>query len=99
MHQLISSKFDLDFWIPKGSNFIIADISRCHVNEKYLTDEQGNKRTKDYAFSLQLLYEEGVSVIPCSPFYDENNPDKEKYIRLTFCKDKEIIEEAGKRMK
>lgn len=27
--QLISSKFDLDFWIPKGSNFIIADISRC----------------------------------------------------------------------
>lgn len=76
VHQLISSKFDIDFWVPQGSNFIIADISRCDVNEKYLIDEHGNKRTKDYAFSLQLLYEEGVSVIPCSPFYDESNPDK-----------------------
>jgi hypothetical protein len=27
--QLLKCKFDIDFWIPKGSNFIIVDISRC----------------------------------------------------------------------
>ena len=89
----------MDIWVPKGSNFVIVDISRCEVKEKYLTDEKGNKRAKDYAFSLQLLYEEGVSVIPCSPFYDpDNTVDREKYIRVTFCKDAEIIEAAGKKM-
>lgn len=63
-------------------------------------DENGKKRTKDYAFSLQLIYEEGVSVIPCSPFYDEANvEDRERYVRLTFCKDEEIIAEAGRRMR
>jgi hypothetical protein len=28
VEQLMNSKFDIDFWIPKGSNFIIVDISR-----------------------------------------------------------------------
>lgn len=78
----------MSFWIPKGSNFIIVDISRCKVKEKYLFDSEGVKRTHDYAFALQLLYENGVSVIPCSSFYDANNEaDREKYVRLTFCKD------------
>lgn len=99
VEALLGSKFDLDLWVPKGSNFVIVDISRCIVNEKYLKDENGNKRARDYAFALQLLYEEGVSIIPCSPFYDEENKaDREKYIRVTFCKDAEIIEEAGRKM-
>ena len=38
-----------------------------------IPDDKGNKRARDYAFALQLIYEEGVSIIPCSPFYDEEN--------------------------
>lgn len=37
--------------------------------EKYLTDENGNKRRKKYAFSIQLVFENGVACIPMSPFY------------------------------
>jgi hypothetical protein len=57
LEELIQSKFDFDLWIPKGGYFIMADITRVKVDEKYLVDEQGNKRTKDYAFCTQLAYE------------------------------------------
>lgn len=52
--ELLSTPFDIDIWIPKGGYFILADISRVPIQEKYLVDEQGNKRTKDYAFAYQL---------------------------------------------
>lgn len=38
--------------------------------EKYLFDENGQKRTKDYAFAYQLVNEHKVVCIPVSPFYD-----------------------------
>lgn len=67
--------------------------------QKYLTDENGNKRTKDYAFCTQMAYEDGVVAIPCSPFYDRDNAKEgEKYVRFAFCKDEEMIVEAGKRL-
>lgn len=69
LDELLASKFDFDLWIPKGGYFVIADISRVKVDEKYFTDDDGNPRTKDYAFSIKLAYEEGVVAVPCSPFY------------------------------
>ena len=39
LDELIASKFDFDLWIPKGGYFILADISRVKVQEKYLVDE------------------------------------------------------------
>ena len=39
---LINSKFDFDLWIPKGGYFIMADISKCKIDEKYMKDEEGN---------------------------------------------------------
>ncbi len=55
--ELIGSKFDFDLWIPKGGYFILADISRIKVSEKYMKDEDGNPRTRDYAFCYQLAHE------------------------------------------
>lgn len=87
-------------WIPKGGYFIIAGIENCKIDEKYMVDEEGKKRTKDYAFCIQLAYEEGVVAIPCSAFYSAKNVGEgEKYIRFAFCKDEPIMLEAGKRMK
>lgn len=54
--ELLDSPFDIDLWIPKGGYFVLVDISRVEVMEKYMTDEEGNKRTKDYAFAYQLAY-------------------------------------------
>lgn len=54
--QLLASSFDFDVWVPKGSHFVLADISRIQVKEKYTVDSDGNKRTKDYAFAYQLAH-------------------------------------------
>jgi len=58
-------------WIPKGGYFVLADISGVKVMEKYLFDEKGQRRTKDYAFAYQLANENRVVCIPMSPFYGE----------------------------
>ena len=100
LEELVQPKFDIDLWIPKGGYFVIADISRVKVDEKYFVDEQGNKRTKDYAFCTQLAYEEGVVAIPCSAFYSKEDVHLgEKYVRFAFCKDESMIKDAGKRIK
>lgn len=39
LDQLIASKFDFDLWVPKGGYFILADISKVKVQEKYFIDE------------------------------------------------------------
>ena len=100
LDELIASKFDMDLWIPKGGYFILADISRVDVAEKYMKDEDGNARTKDWAFCFQLATEEKVVGIPCSPFYSKEDAELgSKYVRFAFCKPEEMIREAGKRMK
>ena len=87
LEELLASKFDFDMWIPKGGYFVMADISKAEIQEKYMKDEQGNPRTKDYAFCIQMAYEEGVVAIPCSPFYSkEDSYLGEKYVRFAFCK-------------
>jgi aspartate/methionine/tyrosine aminotransferase len=87
VRQLLDSSFAFDIWVPKGSHFIIADISGIEVKEKYFLDEKGNRRTKDYAFAFQLAHENRVICIPCSPFYDrQNTSDAQRYVRFAFCK-------------
>lgn len=54
--ELVKCKYDFDLWVPKGGYFVLADISRVEIMEKYLKDEDGNLRTKDYAFCIQLAY-------------------------------------------
>ena len=73
LDELLASKFDFNIWIPKGGYFVMADISKTEIKEKYMRDEEGNPRTKDYAFCIQLAYEEGVVAIPCSPFYSKED--------------------------
>lgn len=79
---------------------MLADISGVKVMEKYLFDEKGQRRTKDYAFAYQLAYENKVVCIPVSPFYDSKDSHLgEKYVRFAFCKDEEMIKEASKRLR
>ena len=62
------------------------------MNEKYLVDENGHKRTKDYAFAYQLANENKVVCIPISPFYDAKDGHLgERYVRFAFCKEEDMI--------
>lgn len=78
----------------------MADISRVNVDEKYMKDEEGTPRTKDWAFAYQLANENKVVCIPMSPFYDKSQAQLgARYVRFAFCKTEEMIREAAKRMK
>lgn len=92
IRELLKSKYNFDLWIPKGGYFVICDISNVEVMEKYFIDENGNRRTKDYAFAYQLAYEDKVVCIPCSAFYDKSAENVcSKYVRFAFCKDEALI--------
>ena len=83
--------------LPDGSTAFESQINKNP--EKYYTDEQGNRRTKDYAFAYQLAYENRVVCIPCSSFYGQENQHLgSRYVRFAFCKDEELIREAGRRL-
>lgn len=99
IEQLLKCKYDFDLWIPKGGYFVMADISKVQVDEKYMKDADGNPQTKDYAFVMQLAYEVGVIAVPCSPFYSkEDSALGEKYVRFAFCKQESMLLEAGQKM-
>ena len=90
--ELLKSSFNFELWIPKGGYFVIVDISKVEVMEKYLYDEDGKKRSKDYAFAYQLANENKVVCIPCTPFYGSDHAHLgQKYVRFAFCKEQDLI--------
>ncbi|MCB9991165.1 MAG: aminotransferase [Rhodospirillales bacterium] len=53
----------------------------------------------DYAFCEYLTKEAGVTAIPMSPFYaEENGPAPQNLIRFCFAKKREVLEEALSRL-
>lgn len=75
---------DLNPIIPQGTYFIMADIG--HLNF-----------ASDVAFCRYLTAEVGVAAIPPSAFY-HNPADGRALARFAFCKRKQTLEEAAKRL-
>ena len=70
--------------VPHGTYFIMADIG--HLNF-----------TSDVAFCRHLTSKVGVAAIPPSAFY-HNPADGRTLARFAFCKRKETLEEAARRL-
>lgn len=70
--------------LPHGTCFLMADISNFEFEN-------------DIAFCEFLTVEAGITVIPASALYNEL-PNNLKYVRFAFCKKKETLLEAGKRL-
>ncbi|EGR29652.1 kynurenine-oxoglutarate transaminase, putative [Ichthyophthirius multifiliis] len=100
LQELVNCSIQLNVWIPQGGFFVIADISNVQLDEKYYFDNDKNiKYTKDYAFCMWLLKEKGITTIPCSAFYDQENIQQgENLVRFAFCKTDDQILEAGIRL-
>ena len=89
----------LPYTNPSGSYFILADISKVDFPEDYQFPDYIKSRTRDYRFAWWLAYEFDVVTIPPSDFYgDQNQKLGEQFIRFAFCKEVEILDEAGKRL-
>ena len=97
--QLLDSRYDFKLWIPKGGYFIMADISSIEVQQKYYIDENSKeRRSKDMAFCVKMVKQSGVSMVPCSSFY-QNIKAGQNMIRFAFCKYEDELKEAGKKIK
>ena len=71
-------------WKPDGAYYVMADISE-------LTEESSVE------FSLRLVKDYGVAVVPGSSFY--HDPDLGAHlIRFTVCKTMDVLEGAGERL-
>lgn len=73
-------KIGLQYAMPEGSFFIVADISKVNVPAKYV--EQYKKEGLDWAFAGWVIEEIGVATIPCSAFYCDENKDMVRFIHL-----------------
>lgn len=88
INQLVNSNIPFNIWVPEGGFFVICDITNVVIDAKYFIDEKtGDTYTKDYAFSIWLCKEKGVTSIPCSVFYPpEYRHLGENLVRFAFCK-------------
>jgi kynurenine--oxoglutarate transaminase/cysteine-S-conjugate beta-lyase/glutamine--phenylpyruvate transaminase/kynurenine aminotransferase len=68
--QLLASRYNFHIWIPESGYFVLTDISKIDIEDKYLRDEQGISQLRDFAFCLKVVDEAKVVGIPCSVFYD-----------------------------
>lgn len=93
------TNLDVDYYLPEGGFFLIADISRHKPETKhFLVDDDKDKDlvyTKDYKFLLNLSHDYKVVGIPCSPFYTKEHKHLgENFIRFAFCKEFSTLDKA-----
>lgn len=73
----------LDFYYPQGTYFVMVDISKFN-------------RKSDYDFCVELSQKIGVTPVPGSSFFKDDNND---YVRFYFAKNDDTLIEAIKRLR
>lgn len=73
----------LDFYSPQGTYFVMVDISKF-------------KRKSDYDFCVELSQKIGVTPVPGSSFFKDDNND---YVRFHFAKNNDTLIEAINRLR
>ena len=73
----------LDFYSPQGTYFVMVDISKFN-------------RKSDYDFCVELSQKIGVTPVPGSSFFKDDNTD---YVRFHFAKNDDTLIEAINRLR
>ena len=76
-------KIGLDFYSPQGTYFVMVDISKFN-------------RKSDYDFCVELSQKIGVTPVPGSSFFKDDNND---YVRFHFAKNDDTLIEAINRLR
>lgn len=80
--------------VPKGSYFVVVDISNVKIPESELATHQKDHR-HDFNVCRYLTSVVGVAALPMSAFYSEENAHiGQKYARFAFCKTEAVLEAA-----
>lgn len=89
--------------VPHGSYFFIVETSKIHVDLPKKPSEEHNDSSiiepRDYAMCRWLTTEMGVTAIPPSAFYSQENKHlAENHIRICFCKTDDTLNQAKERL-
>ncbi|KAI5119902.1 hypothetical protein M0805_003706 [Coniferiporia weirii] len=99
---ILASAFDrlgLKYTLPQGSYFILLDVSSVHWPEDFPFPSSLDGRGRDFKACWFIASKLGVSSIPVSEFYcEEHREIGESFARFAFCKDNDILKEAGERL-
>lgn len=76
-------EIELDFYSPQGTYFVMVDISKFN-------------RKSDYDFCVELSQKIGVTPVPGSSFFKDDNND---YVRFHFAKNDDTLIEAINRLR
>lgn len=98
LQALVDSDLDIDIWVPQSSFFLLFDISRVPIQEKFMRDREGKEVTKDIGFAYQLAEETGVVMMPGCCYFGDQTEGRDRYIRVAFCKEKWLLEETHRRL-
>lgn len=93
--------------VPHGGYFIMASTANLpdplDMPDLKDTEEYRKEKRRDFRIARWLTLEAGVTAIPPSPFVDNADPKAVDamggWVRFAFCKSREMIDEAGKRLK
>jgi len=95
----VFDQLGMKYTVPEGSYFILVDISDLNIPADYPFPETINGRGNDFKASWFMAMEIGVSSIPVSEFYgDENKGIGTSFVRFAFCKDIDLLKEACGRL-
>jgi aspartate/methionine/tyrosine aminotransferase len=83
--------------VPQGGYFVCCNISplvMMMINKKHTTTTT-KKVPKDYQFVEKFCQEKKLAMIPTSSFYsNQENCFSTTMVRLAFCKDEEMLQQA-----
>ncbi|OLY83504.1 putative aminotransferase [Smittium mucronatum] len=89
----------LPYSVPNGSYFLLVNANRVQIPSDFAIPAHIAERGKCFIMSYFFTTEIGVSCIPPSEFYcQEDSHLADDYVRFAFCKDDLILEEAAKRL-
>ncbi|KAI8052416.1 pyridoxal phosphate-dependent transferase [Syncephalis plumigaleata] len=89
----------LPYTYPEGSYFVLVNTSRVRIPNDYTYPSDIAERGDNFKMCYFLCKEIGITAIPVSEFYSEENADLARdYVRLAFCKTDEVLDEAARRL-
>lgn len=100
--DVLCSYFDrlgLSYTVPEGSYFLLVDVTKIKLPENYEYPDSIKGRGKDFQKCWFMAQELKVVAIPPSEFYcAEHVAIGEKFARFAFCKDLDMLHQAGERL-
>jgi len=96
----IWNELGLPYSEPEGGYFVLVNLSKVKLPERYAFPPHVASRPRDFKLSWFCIKELGVAAIPPTEFFtDENAHIVEDWLRFAVCKNDDVLEQAKDRLR